>query len=278
MTQRIEEQIRVLPAIEPEAHLFKVGCEMFCAESVPRSHNAALKKAESGFDGIGVNISDGIDALAVNNRLVIPDASLFHRDRMRREIVGNHYVYILADILADVLRQRSGLCILGVEEPEIAVALTNADYYFLVVHARDAALPLVDTADVGFVHLDRPVEHRLIGLRHCVTDAMAKIPCGLVAHSESALDLTGGHALFRFAEKHRCGEPLEQRKMGIIENRGSRDGELVVTVLAVEELLVSIQLDGGSLAAEAAWPFGPAKPHKHLAAFFICREQGMNVN
>ena len=81
MTQGIEEQIGVLPAIESEAHFFQIGREMLRGNLMPRSHNAALQKTESGFDCIGMNIPDSVDALAVNNLLVILDASLAHRYR-----------------------------------------------------------------------------------------------------------------------------------------------------------------------------------------------------
>ena len=47
MPQRVNEQIGTFPAIESEAHFFKVGCEMLCTNAMPRSHNAALQERES---------------------------------------------------------------------------------------------------------------------------------------------------------------------------------------------------------------------------------------
>ncbi len=57
MAQGIEEQIRAIPAIEQELHLFEVGRKMLGANSVPRSHDSALKKRECGFNRIRVNVS-----------------------------------------------------------------------------------------------------------------------------------------------------------------------------------------------------------------------------
>ena len=56
MTQSIDEQIGLLAAIETEAHFIKVGCKMFRANPVPRTHDAAFKKRESRFDGVGMNV------------------------------------------------------------------------------------------------------------------------------------------------------------------------------------------------------------------------------
>src|SRR6266403_2999809 len=57
VTQSINEQIGTLPAIEAKFHLFKIGREMLCAESVPCPHDAALEKRERRLDSIGVNVS-----------------------------------------------------------------------------------------------------------------------------------------------------------------------------------------------------------------------------
>jgi hypothetical protein len=69
-SQRINEQIRILAAIESEGHFFTVGLEMLRADFMPRSHNAALQARECRFDGIGVNASDRIDTKFVANSFV----------------------------------------------------------------------------------------------------------------------------------------------------------------------------------------------------------------
>src|SRR5712664_726376 len=137
MTQGINEQVGAISAIEAEFHLFKIGREMLCAKPVPRSHDAALEKRESGFDSIGVNISHNIDALAVSNLLVILHARLPNRRVIRGSIISKNHFHVLAYIVTDVLRECATLCISGMEEAEIAVALTNANDHFFVVHASD---------------------------------------------------------------------------------------------------------------------------------------------
>ena len=52
---------------------------------------------------------------------------------------------------------------IGVEESEIAVALPNADYDFFVRFTQPwHPVPFMPSADIGFVHLNRAIQHRLI--------------------------------------------------------------------------------------------------------------------
>src|ERR1700677_1698423 len=60
MTQSVEEQIRILPSIETEAHLFEVCGEVLGRNFVPRSDNATLEQGECGFHGVRVHIADNV--------------------------------------------------------------------------------------------------------------------------------------------------------------------------------------------------------------------------
>ncbi len=252
---------------------------MLCADFVPRSDNPALKKRESGFNGVGMNVSVNVLAFAVDNRFVILDACLFHGDGIRAGIVSEDDFHVLADIVADVLGQCPRLRVLSMEEAKIAVALADADHYFLVVHASDAALPLVHAADVSGVHFDFSVHHRLVGLRHCVTDAMAEVPrCLVASNSERALNLAGAHALLRFTEEQRRNKPLRQGQVRIVEHGASGDGELVVTVFAVEEMFFGFEQRDWPFAAQAARPFGEAQTGQQFAAFGIRRKHGIYIH
>jgi len=236
MSQGIYEQIGTLPAIEPELHLFQVGAEMFGADSVPCSHDAALKQRKGGFDGVGMNVSHDVHAGTVVNLFVVRPFGFPHGRFVCGSIIGENDFHILTDILADVLRERSAFGVPGMEEAKIAVALADADHYFFVVVLCDVALAAHLTADIGHVHLDLAIQHRLIGLRHSVPDAMAEVPRRLVAHSDRALNLAGRHPLLRFAEQV-CGEkPLSQCQVGIVKYRAGSDGELIVAILAVEQV------------------------------------------
>jgi len=66
--------------------------------------------------------------------------------------------------------------------------------------------------------------------------------------------------------------------MGVIEHGAGRDGELVVAILAVEQLLFGLQFDRRSFAAQATRAFWEAQAHEKLAALIFGTEQGVYIN
>lgn len=279
MPQRINEQVAVVAAVESETHFFEVGGKMLCANAMPRTHDAALQERERGFNGIGVDITVNVLPFAVVNHFVVCAPGLLHGDGMRRKLIGQDYVYVLGDIFFNVLGERAGLGIFGVEEAEIAVAFADTNNDVLVVHAADSTLAAIDSADVGFVHFDSTVEHRFIGGGHCSADSMAEIPCCFVsADAKRALNLASGHTLLRFAEQERRSEPLHKRQVGVIEDSSSGYGELVVTLFAVVENLVGFQFGGIGITSWATRAFGPTQTGKKLAALFVIGKHRVYVN
>lgn len=280
MAQRIQEQRVTLAAVEAERHLVQVGREMLCADLVPRSHDAALEQRECRFHRVSRDAStvlvsgiflgvmvDGFVSVSTNSRFI------------GWQFVGDDYVHIGADILLDVLRQRALLGIFGMEESEIAIALTNADNdLFLDVLAPVFFEVALFSADIGFVHLDSAVKHRLIYFFHGGANAMTEIPRGLVAHSQGALDLIRGHSFASFAEQESCEEPFLQRQVGIVEDRAGGHAELIVAFFAVKELLCGRKFDSGHLATWAFNSAGPAQTDEQLSALLVGIEQVYNVN
>ena len=70
MAKRVEEQVPILPAIESKRHLFAVGLQVLCADSVPRADYSTLEKRECGLDGVCIDVSLCVDAQLVSDRLV----------------------------------------------------------------------------------------------------------------------------------------------------------------------------------------------------------------
>lgn len=280
MTQGVQEQVGFIAAIESESHFFAVGLEMLRADSMPASHDAALQERERRFDRVGVDVSLRIEAELVPDGLV---PSVFAKVTgcapVGIPIIGEQDVHILRDILADVLFEGAALGVSGVEETQIAAALTNADNDFLVVEPRAFTVPPVLTADVGFVHFDFAAQHGLVYFDHRSADAVAEIPSRFVAsESQRPLNLARAHALLGFAEKQSRKEPLVERQVRVIENRASGDGELVVAILAVVESLFGFKFHDFHLAARATDAFGPAQAGEQFAALFVSREHTVYVN
>lgn len=57
MTQSVDKQVGTLTTIEAELHLGEIGSQMFCADSMPRSDDAALEQRERRFDRVGMNFA-----------------------------------------------------------------------------------------------------------------------------------------------------------------------------------------------------------------------------
>ncbi len=279
MTQSIQEQIRIFPAIESECHLVQVGREMLCADLVPASHDAALQKRERRFDSIGCDASTVLIAHVFPCQMI--DGLVFggpYGVFVGGEAIGYKYLNIRANVFANIFCQRPALGVLGMEEPQIAITLSKANNDFFVGESCTLTAATIFPAHVGFVHFDRPIEHGLIYFLHSCTNAVAEIPRRLVAHSQRALDLVCGHSLARLAKQQCSDKPLLQRQMGVVENCPGGHAELIVSVLAIEQLLFGGKSRSGHLAA---WTFDSARPaqaHKNLTALFVSVEQVYNVN
>ena len=279
MTQGVKEQIGIFPAIETERHFLQIGREMLCTDLVPATHNAALKKRESGFDSVCVDVADYITVFAVVDGLVILNASLPHSDCVGPKIIRENDFRILVDIFTDVFCKCSRFCVFGMEEAQFATALTNPQHGSFVVHLSDLSFAVIPSANISGIHLELAIHHGLVGLSHRVPDAVAEIPCRLVAADpEGALNLASGHSLLGFTQQERCGKPLHEGQVGIIEYGSSSDGELVVAILAVEQLLFGFEFGHGAFAAQAAGTFREAQASQKLAALVFGRKQGIDVN
>ena len=269
MPKRISEQIGPFSAVKPKTHFFEVGSEMLCAEVMPRSHDSALEKRERVLDGIGVNISDHINFLAMVDCLVLVlvDSSPNHRFGIANPVIGDDLVQIDTHAVFEVLGECFGLRILDMIEPEIATTLPDADYDFFLGSMRSAST-LFDAADIGFVHFDCAIEHWFIDLCHCSADAMAEIPSRFVADSERALNLACRHAFLRFTQQQSRHKPLSQRQVGIVEDRPGCDGELIAA-LAARELLARSR-KRGMLCARLAFRWNAGRG-------FVSRFEGMGT-
>jgi hypothetical protein len=166
------------------------------------------------------------------------------------------------------------------EETEIATALTDADYDFFVCRAASTADTALFSADIGFVHFNRSVQHRFVSGGHSLADTVTEIPCGLiralVLSKEYALNLIRAHALAGLANQVGSDKPLEQRQMGIMEDRSGGDTELIIAILAVQKFFSQAR----KLRSLAPWAFGtirPAETLKQFSAFFISRKKILNI-
>lgn len=263
MADRIQKKSARFSAVESKRHFVQIGLKVLRADLMPRANDAALEQRECGFDGVGVDVAANILLRLVIDGLMLPsvDSSFNHRGGIPRQFIGDHDLHIGAYVFLDVLCQCAGLRIFGMEEPERSPAFADADNDFFLILAVANALASLFPADVGFVHLDRAGQHRLIDLLHGVPDAMAQVPRGFirafVLAPEGTLELKCAHPFFGFAYEECRQEPCREGQVSIVENRVAENAKLVFTLDAFKLLLGT---DLGYGCAFAARTFNTVRP------------------
>src|SRR2546425_4384156 len=162
MTQGIQEQIGVLPAIEAECHFVQVGCEMLGADPMPGSDDATLQEGESILNGIGMHFTLNINLGCVLDALMLSLRYSCFGDciGVNRMLIGNQNVHVLTDVVSNVLRNSTLLNIGCMEETKIAITLPDTyDDLLCVVSESWFALASVQlAADIGFIYFDSTVK------------------------------------------------------------------------------------------------------------------------
>ena len=202
---------------------------MLRAQFVPATAQAALEQAESRFNRIGVGVATDVFLRAVlDNLVLVPETCPPRHAFVGHELIGDKQIHILSYVFLEELIEDAPSDFLGMEQPQFPVALSDSDNRTLLGAAPTRCKAVSLPADVGLIHLDLPREFRFVGFRHCCPDAVAEVPCGLVAHPDRALNLAGGDTLFGLAEDGYGDEPLPERQVGIMEDSSRRHRELVM--------------------------------------------------
>lgn len=269
MSQRVDEQIGILAAIESEAHFLKVRLKMLRADFVPSAHDAALEKRESGFNGVRVRIATNVITNSMLDGFVL-QAQAFCDSGIHVSFVGKHYLDILSNIFPEKIFDGLSRDVLSMKESKFAVTLANADYRALLSTATALISSASLAAYIRLVYFDLAVKHRLVTLGHRCADSVAEIPGSLVAaHSYRALNLARTHALFRLTKENRCQKPFRQRKMRVVENSPGGYAELIAAFGTLKFVLREKARNCLALATRAYDTFGPAESLEKLSAFFF---------
>src|ERR1700730_1261317 len=170
---------------------------MLRIDFMPRSNDAALEQRECRFNGVRMNVAVCVLARVINRAMLIR-LHLIECPRIDCGFVSYDHFNMAPEIRVDNVAHRGRGRILGPNQPQIAVALSDADYDLLDALWTPAALL---ATYVGFVYLYGAAKRLWRCFLHGLTDAMAEIPCGLVTHSYSALDLQSRDTLLGLTEK-----------------------------------------------------------------------------
>jgi len=245
---------------------------------MPRAQDAALQEREGGFDSVRGNVAVHVNLGSVVDRFVLFFIVPGQLDCIwvGRKVVSHDDFHILANVLFDVLRQCSFFRVLGPEESEVAVALLDSNDTFFVISTALELSAFALPANIGFIHLDGSVEHRLFRRRHCRTNPMAQIPCRLVGTfvlpPERPLELHGAHALLGLTEQQDSKKPHRQRQVGVMKDRSAHHRKLVLASNALKPRVVLHPRNAAVFAARASDAFRPTQPLKQLAALIGSRK------
>src|SRR5690242_797032 len=114
MTQGVEKQIRSLAAIKSKCHFVAVGREMFRADVVPRSDNAALEQRERRLNSVGMNVTVNVHTRTVIDRLMLAAHEVdFARSLIRAKFVSDENLNVFADVHSDIARQSASSHVLS---------------------------------------------------------------------------------------------------------------------------------------------------------------------
>jgi len=280
MSERINEQVGIVPAIEAEFHLFQVGRKILCAEFMPRSHDAALQQRKGGFHGVGVNVAIYVNLVTVPNGFVLPalNTSGNHSLGVSWKFISHHYLNIGADVLFDVLRQRSRLHIASMKKTELSASLSQTDYdLFIVVGPVPSSSSMLSSADPSFIHLDSTVQHRALCFFHGSTNAMAEIPCGFITDAQGPFHLVRRETLSGFNKQQYGSEPNSKRQVGIVEYCSRSYGEVVFTISTVELLVCLYPRNAFAVATRTLNLIRPSQSNQNLSAFIVGVKQSLKI-
>ena len=222
--ERVAEKKLILAVVEAEAHFIKVSREMLRRDFMPCPNNAALEKREGRFHGVCMHVTMSVFAGMVDG---LVEVLLHFVERVRVDLgfIGHNDFDVAADIRVDDIPHSLGLRVLGTDQPQVSVALSDADYYSLVrLWTPSPGL----AANVGFIYLDRAAKLFRRYFQHGSANPMCKVPCRLVGHFQHALELVRGHALAGFSNQIGRKEPLPEREVRIMENGSGCHAKLVM--------------------------------------------------
>src|SRR5437870_11044533 len=164
--ERHGKQLRIPALIETIGHFFQVALKMLHADFVPRPHETALEKREGAFDRVRVDVPANVLSGTVIDRLMLRDSGLPHGRRIGLKFIREHdFHFLIVHIFLDVLAERFGAHVAGLEQPKLAPTLTDADDDLLVFGAASALPALHFAAYVGLIHFDYARKFGLLAVR-----------------------------------------------------------------------------------------------------------------
>ena len=236
---------------------------LFAAMLVGANH-AALKDREKAFQRVRVNFALGLTGpnifLVVIHALMDADKASVSIEARAVRMQNARGVDVSAQNVLDL----DFRTVLDALRAHVATAFNERDNFHLVAKATFLgtlrfAVSLTDVGFVRFHDLAMAADGASIGAGrlHALADTVGHEPGGLVGDAQHAMQLMGGNAFFRGAEKVGGVQPFVDRDMAALVQGADADGELLAAIATMppsspQSALNGLGLGSPDLAAERA--------------------------
>ena len=287
---RFAEYVGFVPVVEPELKLVQVQRQIFLADVMVRSDDAALEQRPERFNRVRVDIATDVLASRVPDKLVLAIVDV--DGVVCAELIRYNQRRMSLGYLPNEASQRVRVRALDYLADHVTLAsdCTNDCDFAGRRTARplDAILAmaiLVQAADKGLVHFDDP--HQLAKLRvfHSSAQTHAHIPRGLVrAGSEHAMDLECADSLLARDHQVQNLEPHDERLLRFLEDGSGSERKTIgrarlraalhtLPVPRTRRTLVHVIV----LATRTLRAGGPTSQEQISAACVLIREERIEV-
>ena len=213
---------------------------MLDRDFVIRPDDTAVKQGPRTLNRVGMHVPAHPFLLIVVHTLVL-GVFVVH------VVVSNPFVRvdglgIGADMFVDELAERDFADVGNLGQTDFPATLDGPGYGLLVGYGFGTPTGLTLTLIAGltpkesFVDFDDTGEQGFGGGQG-MADAMAEVPGGAISHAERPLQLTCADGLLALYNQIDGKKPLGQRKMGVVHDRPTGDGELIAAVVTVKPLM-----------------------------------------
>src|SRR6202453_967111 len=260
------KDVLILPVVVAPSELSHVKRQILGRHVMEAAHDAALQQGPEAINGLGVDQSAHVFALAVTYGLV---NVVGRQPEVAAVLVRGDETHLVGNRLADEVPHRVHVGLAQHASHDVALTLngTNDDLLADAAGSDDLLIPMpvpVLAADVGLINLDNAHQLAEVGINHRSADTHAHVMCGLVAaEPHHPMNLQGANALLAGQDQVDHLEPLTERLVGVLKHGASDNREAVTASLSAlralpRERAISYRRDLGIDAAWARHTIGPA--------------------
>ena len=286
-TYRRAEDIWIAPIVVPKFELRNIQGQIFAADLVVSSDDAAFDERPEAFDRIRMDCADHVLADAVVNN-AMPEAIV--HTVVPRPSIGAEQANAIGHRLFDKPIKDGAAGVLNDACDDIALTANRAHNGSFAGVAPSAysgfliPMPvLIASADVGFINLDNPDQLAEVRVLEARADAMRHVEgCPVRADPHDPLNLEGTDAFLGGQHHMDHSEPSLKTDIRVFEDRSDQNRKPITASLGAARALPMEGAIGEGVnlviaAARANDALGPPPRGQIRFAGIVGREQGLEL-